>query len=195
MRVAVTAGVDVLEHVYAGAPDANLAGLLAKKKIPVTPTLSVMRTGCGKPGAALATDKRLAIYLSEEAVSNLRFAPGGERGADACRAMLDAVRGLQAAGVKLLAGTDVPNPGTAQGASLHGEMELVVEAGLTPAEALQAATSAPAEVFALKDRGRIAPGLRADLMLVDGDPSLDIRATRNIVTIWKAGSAVERRVH
>ena len=109
--------------------------------------------------------------------------------------MLDSVRGLRAAGVTILAGTDVPNPGTAQGASLHGEMELLVEAGLTPAEALRAATSAPAEVFGLKDRGRIAPGLRADLVLVEGDPSLDIRATRAIVGIWKAGSAVERRVH
>jgi imidazolonepropionase-like amidohydrolase len=74
-------------------------------------------------------------------------------------------------------------------------MELLVEAGLTPAEALRSATSAPADVFGLKDRGRIAPGLRADLVLVEGDPSLDIRATRAIVGIWKAGSVVERRVH
>jgi imidazolonepropionase-like amidohydrolase len=47
----------------------------------------------------------------------------------------------------------------------------------------------------LKDRGRIAPGLRADLVLVEGDPSRDIRATRSIVMIWKAGAALERRVH
>jgi imidazolonepropionase-like amidohydrolase len=79
--------------------------------------------------------------------------------------------------------------------SLHGELELLVEAGLTPAEALQAATSVPARVFGLTDRGRIEPGLRADLVLVEGDLSRDIRATRNIVQIWKAGSAVERRVH
>ena len=109
--------------------------------------------------------------------------------------MLEAVRVLRAAGVVILAGTDAPNPGTAQGASLHGELELLVEAGLTPAEALRAATSAPAGVFGLKDRGRLAPGLRADLVLVDGDPSQDIRATRAIVGIWKAGLAVERRVH
>jgi len=195
VRAAVEAGVDVLEHLYAGAPDADVAGLLARKRIPVTPTLSVLRTGCGKPGAALAADKRISIYLNEEAAENLRFAPGPARSAEDCRAMLDSVRGLRAAGVTILAGTDVPNPGTAQGASLHGEMELLVEAGLTPAEALRSATSAPADVFGLKDRGRIAPGLRADLVLVEGDPSLDIRATRAIVGIWKAGSVVERRVH
>jgi imidazolonepropionase-like amidohydrolase len=195
VRVAVEAGVDVLEHLYAGTPDADVAGLLARRRIPVTPTLSVMRTGCGKPGAALTTDNRLAIYLSQDAVENLRFAPGPARSAEDCRAMLDSVRGLRAAGVTILAGTDVPNPGTAQGASLHGELELLVEAGLTPVEALRAATSAPAEVFGLKDRGRIAPGLRADLVLVEGDPSRDIRATRSIVMIWKAGAAVERRVH
>ena len=60
VRVAVEAGVDALEHLYAGAPDADLAGLLARKRIPVTPTLSVMRTGCGKPGAALLEEKQIS---------------------------------------------------------------------------------------------------------------------------------------
>ena len=55
--------------------------------------------------------------------------------------------------------------------SLHGELELLVEAGLTPLEALSAATSVPADRFRLPDRGRIAPGLRADLLLVNGDPT------------------------
>ena len=79
------------------------------------------------------------------------------------------------------AGTDAPNSGTAHGASLHGELQLLVEAGLTPTEALAAATSAPAAAFHLTDRGRIAPGLRADLVLVEGDPTADILQTRAIV--------------
>ena len=55
-----------------------------------------------------------------------------------------------------------------------------VEAGLTPSEALVAATSAPADAYGFPDRGRIAPGLRADLVLVDGDPTVSIKATRAI---------------
>lgn len=103
-----------------------------------------------------------------------------------------AVRVLAAAGVPLLAGTDAGNPGTAHGASIHRELELLVSAGLTPIEALRAATSTPARVFRLLDRGRLAPGLRADLVLVDGDPSRDITATRAIVQVWRNGVMVAR---
>jgi hypothetical protein len=71
-------------------------------------------------------------------------------------------------------------------------MQLLVQAGYTPAEALTAATSVPARSFGLMDRGRIAPGLRADLLLVKGDPTQDITATRDIVTIWKTGFPYDR---
>lgn len=101
---------------------------------------------------------------------------------------------LAAAHVPILAGTDFGNAGTTAGASLHGELEYLVEAGLTPVQALVATTSAPADSFRLRDRGRIAPGLRADLLLVDGDLSTDIRATRNILAIWKAGVMFDRQV-
>jgi hypothetical protein len=74
-------------------------------------------------------------------------------------------------------------------------MELLVKAGLKPAEALAAATSVPAKQFRINDRGRIAEGLRADLLLVKGDPSTDIKATRNIARIWKGGLAVDRKAY
>ena len=106
----------------------------------------------------------------------------------------DTVRQLVAAGVPVLAGSDAPNPGTAHGVSLHRELELLVQAGLTPEQALAAATSAPAKAFHLKDRGRIAPGMRADLVLVAGDPLKDVRDTRNLVRIWKGGVPFERPV-
>ena len=61
-----------------------------------------------------------------------------------------------------------------------------------PADALAAATSVPARLFGLADRGRIAPGLRADLLLVDGDPCADITATRNIAAIWRNGARLHR---
>ena len=105
-------------------------------------------------------------------------------------AALETVRGLHAAGVRILAGTDAPNPGTAYGESLHEEMKLLVAAGLSPLEALTAATSASASAFRLSDRGRIAVGLRADLVLVEGDPTRDIRATRRIAGIWLLGKVI-----
>jgi hypothetical protein len=71
-------------------------------------------------------------------------------------------------------------------------MELLVEAGLTPPEALAAATSVPARAFGLEDRGRIAKGRRADLLLVRGDPTADITATRDIVAVWKQGVEADR---
>jgi imidazolonepropionase-like amidohydrolase len=112
---------------------------------------------------------------------------------DATRAAAVAnVRVASAAGVTILAGTDAPLPPTEPGKSLHRELELLVEAGLTPRQALAAATSAPARAFGLTDRGRIAPGLRADLVLVEGDPTVDITATRRIVGVWKRGVGRDR---
>ncbi|MFI7641184.1 amidohydrolase family protein [Nonomuraea sp. NPDC049400] len=76
------------------------------------------------------------------------------------------------------------------GAGIHREPVLLVQAGLTPAQALAAATSAPARHFGLRDRGRIAPGLWADLLFVRGDPTTDITDTRSICAVggdWRIG--------
>ena len=97
----------------------------------------------------------------------------------------------------ILAGTDVSEPiptlgGLAHGASLHREPQLLVSAGLTPLEALRAATSTPARRFGLTDRGRIAPGLRADLLLVDGDPTTTISDTLSVRMVWRRGVEQEQ---
>jgi imidazolonepropionase-like amidohydrolase len=73
-------------------------------------------------------------------------------------------------------------------------MELLVEDGMTPVQALAAATSVPADKFGLQDRGQIKEGMRADLLLVDGDPTTNILQTRNIITVWKRGVAVKRGI-
>ena len=104
-------------------------------------------------------------------------------------------RAAYLAGVTILAGTDAPNPTTAFGISLHQEMELLVEAGLTPSEALSAASAKVARFFGISDRGTIAVGRRADLLLVRGDPTKDITASRNIIGVWKNGSLISRTVH
>jgi imidazolonepropionase-like amidohydrolase len=88
--------------------------------------------------------------------------------------------------------TDATPFAPAHGAGLHRELELLVRAGLGNEETLAAATSVPARHFGLTDRGRIAPGLRADLLLVAGDPTADIRATTAIVEVWRRGVRHER---
>jgi adenine deaminase len=92
----------------------------------------------------------------------------------------------------LVAGTDAANPGTGYGISLHYELARLVDAGLTPIEALAAATAVPTERFCLNDRGRIAPALQADLLLVSGDPTRAISATRDIVAVWRRGRLFDR---
>lgn len=99
-----------------------------------------------------------------------------------------AVKALRHSNVTILAGTHAGTLGTAHGASIHRELRLLVDAGLTASEALTAATKAPANCFNLPDRGRIQPGLRADLLLVDGDPTADITTTARIHGIWRNGT-------
>jgi len=102
------------------------------------------------------------------------------------------VRALHDAGVDILAGSDVSEPipilgGLAHGASLHHELQLLVQGGFTPVQALRAATSVPARRFSLTDRGRIVPGARADLLLVDGDPTITISDTLSARAVWRRG--------
>lgn len=106
------------------------------------------------------------------------------------------VAALRRAGVEILAGTDAnDHPGAPfsvrHGESLHHEFELLAAAGLSPVEILRSATVLPARAFGLTDRGAVEPGLRADLVLVDGDPTADITATRKIRAVWCAGEQVD----
>ncbi|HUQ61593.1 amidohydrolase family protein [Lentzea sp.] len=190
----VSAGVDVVAHVPADAAlGPRLVDRIADAGIAVGPTLATVENTLGEPGgAAVAGDPRLAEVLGDGWVRRLTAGIPRLSGPPYSRAE-DNVRRLADAGVTLLAGTDAPNPGTVFGASLHRELELLVRCGLSPARALAAATSEPARVFGLADRGRVAAGRRADLVLVSGDPLTDITSTRAIDRIWRAGIAVDRR--
>src|ERR1017187_4960769 len=194
-REAVEAGADGLAHLFTDRPpDAGFGRFVASHHAFVVPTLTVLESVAGRGGgAALAGDPALAPYLSPGGHAELsRTFPALPGAATNYAAAEEAVRQLRAAHAPVLAGTDAPNPGTTHGASLHRELELLVKAGLTPTEALAAATSVPAKQFGLEDRGTIAPGKRADLLLVDGDPTADIKATRKIAGVWKLGVAVDR---
>ncbi|MFE5375753.1 amidohydrolase family protein [Streptomyces mirabilis] len=112
---------------------------------------------------------------------------------DRFAAALSNVAAMYEAGVPIIAGSDSHPPlpdsriDVAYGTSLHYELELLVRAGLSTVDALRAATSLPAKHFGLSDRGAVQPGLRADLVLINGDPIADIRATRQVVRVWCAG--------
>jgi len=111
--------------------------------------------------------------------------PKGEEGQyrDAFPAMLRLLRALHEAGVTLIPGTD-----SMAGYSLHHELELYVRAGIPPAEVLRLATLTSAQVIGANgQRGVIAPGKLADLILVDGDPSAQIADIDKLVMVMKGG--------
>jgi imidazolonepropionase-like amidohydrolase len=199
---AIEAGADGLVHVHADrVADEALVQRMRERGAFVTPTLAVIAgfdptpppAGQPRENQRLAADPAVRPFLTPDQRRGLESVPTTKLVMFRLDTALESVRALHAGGVEILAGSDAPNPGTAHGASLHHELELLVRAGLTPIEALRAATSAPARRFGLADRGRITPGARADLLLVAGDPTTDIRATRAIERIWKNGAAVERR--
>jgi imidazolonepropionase-like amidohydrolase len=160
----------------------------------VIPTLTSLaaRSGHGR-GRGLVADPHLGPDLDsrQRATLEMDFPLGPGARADLAHAM-SAVALLHDRGLRLLAGTDASSPGTAHGASLHDELHLLVQGGLSPTAALAAATSTPAAAFGLPDRGGIAPGLRADLVLVQGDPEHDITQTRTIERVWRAGHPASR---
>jgi imidazolonepropionase-like amidohydrolase len=221
-RMFIQAGGDALAHVLSGLDltRAFLADLRRRPAFVVATLRAsavVSDTHADEIEAdhrALATHPRLAPLL-DPPTRALFTRPGllagaRERGASARAAgrldydaALASVSALHRAGIPLLAGTDTNYRGTqhpttmlaactGHGITLHHELALLVRAGLSPVQALAAATSVPARCFGLADRGRIAPGLRADLLLVEGDPCTDITATRNIAAVWRGGTRLHR---
>jgi imidazolonepropionase-like amidohydrolase len=170
VAVANEAGVDILTHVPIDAPidDAGAVAIRDAGRL-VIPTLTMMEgvvANVARPGISYESAR-------------------------------DSVSALHRAGVPIIAGTDAnSSPGVpaavSHGPSLHRELMLLVDAGLTPVEALRAATGLAARSFGLDDRGAVAVGKRADLVLVDGDPVSDIADSSRIRGIWIAGSPVQR---
>lgn len=190
-RAVLEAGADGLVHLFPGesADAAGLAKLARAKRAFVIPTFGVLESMAAYRGDELLANPAFASLLCKDAQAPLKARYGQE----ARPAMLVAPKLVTAAmvkaGVPVLAGTDAGNPGTQYGISMHREVAALVEAGLTPVQALAAATSVPARAFKLGQRGRIATGYKADLLLVDGNPAADILATRRIVEVWKDGES------
>ena len=165
---AITSKTDNIQH-------APLDGVLSAAQVKtilaqgqtVTPTLAILR--------------KLALSP---------FNPPGGTYANAQQS----VTALYKAGVTILCGTDsddILGPyATAYGSSMYDELENLVQAGLSPVQALNAATSAPAQRYGFSDRGAIAVGKRADLLLVGGDPTINVSNARNVKNVWARGVAV-----
>ena len=188
-RKVVEAGVDGIVHGTSDLDlDDELVAEIVRKKIFYIPTISVHDASV-EAGASLP-------YLERPAFAGLTPAEGIElMSADRTsekrrmyRQYLYAnIARLHLAGATILAGVDPPNRGTWYGISLHRELKGLVEAGLSPQEALMGATSRAADAWRLTGHGRIAPGMSADLLLVDGNPLEDIDATTAMIEVWKDG--------
>jgi len=170
LRRAIEAGVDSIEHGCYLDEDPELIPMMVERGIFFVPTLTVYE------------------YHRESTAPHVR-----ER-ARALRAHhLESVRHALAAGVKVVAGTDAGGHGHPNNAL---ELEHLVAAGMSPMQALQAATSLAAECLALEaEIGTIEKGKWADLVVVDGDPLRDVRILQDparIKQVWKAGVTATR---
>lgn len=203
-RDALNAGADGLAHLFFGSGvSKDFGSFVAAHHAFVVPTLSVLSGMCDPTpvGASLTRDPNLQPWLTDGQQRRLkqgRRMMNTQRGMPfgmqtvSCTGAYKAVAQLVAANVPVLVGSDAPNLGTAHGVTVHGEMEELVKTGMTAEQVLASATSVTALQFHLAGRGSVMPGMRADLLLVNGDPTKNIRDTRNIVGIWKAGVEVRR---
>ena len=193
---AVALGADGLVHVWGDAIIEDVqAARIADAGVFVVPTLSVTASIGGEsmaPELLEAAGDTPLSFMQRQTLANRFSGSNAETTSTADNVATENVRRLHAAGVRLIAGTDAPNPGTAAGLSMHGELRLLLRAGLSAAEALSAATSTGAEAFGIDDRGRIGEGRIADLVLVDGDLESDLSLSTRLVAVWKDGYPVDR---
>lgn len=193
-QMAIDAGIDGLAHLFMDRPHTpEIIDTIAESGAFVVACVVLNASMMGITGTDFAADPRVHSKLSPEWLATIQASfnryPQGK-----LSDVLASVKALHDAGVDVIVGTDasVAVPflgGLAHGASVHHELQLLVQAGLTPTEALTAATSTTARRFGLTDRGRIAAGLRADLLLVDGDPTTTISDTLSIRAVWRNGTA------
>jgi len=191
---------EMMLDTYNPEKAAALSALLRKNGTWQCPTLTLLRMFAYGDDPAFLADSRLKyVSPSEKRTWNPSAMEGHHSPEDFAASRrefqrdLEVVGAMQAAGVGILAGTDTPNPYCFPGFSLHDELGLLVKAGLTPMQALQAATLSAARFLGKeKDFGTVEPDKVADLVLLDADPLADIGNTRRIAGVVFAGHFYSR---
>ena len=192
-RMALEARADIITHAPRDkAVSADMVQQMAENKLASCPTLVMMQEVSTKRPSLGAIFNML--FKPALLVAVFRAKRSGEN-EDKYENARDSVASLHKGGVTILAGTDCheePNSfvDVKHGESLHRELELLVKAGLSTVDALRAATILPAQSFGLLDRGVIAEGKRADLVLLRDNPIQDIAASRSIERVWCHGIEV-----
>jgi imidazolonepropionase-like amidohydrolase len=192
--------IKVAERAREFTPDKpevrDFIGFLKQHHTVLDPTMSVFEAlFCGDPTAVTPGLEeivpRFPAQVRRAMLSGALEVPQDKAAAyrEAFPAMLRLLKALHDAGVTIIPGTDA-----LAGYTLHHELELYVRAGIDPAEVLRMATLTPALVMGVnKDRGVIAAGKLADMILVDGDPTKNIRDIHKITTVINGGKVYDPR--
>ena len=196
--------IKVAEHAREFTPDKpevrDFIAFLKQHHTVLDPTVSIFEAlFCGDPAVVTPGFEgpvpRFPTQIRRSMLSGALEVPKGKEATyhEAFPAMLRLLKALYDAGITIIPGTDA-----LAGYTLHHEFELYVRAGIAPAEVLRMATLTPALVMGVnKDRGVIAAGKLADMLLIDGDPTQNIRDLNKIATVIKGGkvydaSAIEK---
>lgn len=178
-----------LSIVHAARKEAIQMALKAEPRVGIITHVPLDEPITEQDAKTMATAGIIAspTLVMEESLVKAGIAPGMNYNASR-----ESVKRMRDAGVTILVGTD-SNPdfiNVPHGEAFDREVELLSEVGMTPVEILNAATQLSAESFQLHDRGVIDEGKRADLLLVEGNPTEDIRALQEVRKVWKAGREI-----
>ncbi|KAI1771025.1 hypothetical protein F4818DRAFT_454915 [Hypoxylon cercidicola] len=190
----LNAGVDGMTHTFRDTlPTKELIDAYLAKNAHCNPTLATigsLTTEGLKQQEVYAHDPRVQRLVSLEGQKRLCACLGLGNDKSKVEYAYQSVREMKAAGIDVILGSDSAGPavGTSYGVTAHQELALFVnKCGFTPKEALRSGTSLVAKRLRLGDRGRIAEGLRADLVLIEGNPLENIDSTLDIRGVWKQG--------
>jgi len=180
----------------------SMAKVLAESNTWLCPTLTVIKSSSILDDTTLNTDPRLE-YVPEFVIQDwdprkdISFQDKGKVFYEVQRKsfilLLSLMGSLEKAGVKIIAGTDFGNPYVYPGFSLHDELQLMVEGGMSPAGALRTATYNPALLMGKEsDLGQVSVGQLASLVLLNENPLEDIQNTRQIYAVFLRGNYLDR---
>lgn len=206
-RDAVLAGADGLEHMVCKGeilPADDLPEIMAEKGVFWAPTLSVFEAGfrfstepeiVADPWLRRSVSKLVLESITAEGSRVKRAAAEPERVERYKKALGLAKRNVKDcadAGVKIALGTDAGNSLVFHGPAVHRELRLLVDAGLTPMQALVAGTNTASQYLGIEDSlGTVETGKLADVVVIEGNPLKDISCTKNITVVIKNGRILD----